>query len=285
MTRRPNDSKARALTKTVHHWLKRFPIPRSPREIARLRSSPAIFVNSIPKAGTNLLGRVAANLPPMVPRWRYHIGPYAYGAEEQVRYVRRGQVATAHAKWSSRAQTALDANPAVVAYLMVRDPRDIAVSNALFIGGKATKHRLHEYYSSLPSDEERILASVLGIPSSKLQGAGPSLPLAEHFRGFTRWLSDSRYLLVRFEDLIGEAGGGSERRQRDTVARIGAHAGLALSPEEVKRVADSAFSQEVWTYRKGQIGDWRNYLTPAVEAAFKEATGEVLVSLGYESGL
>jgi hypothetical protein len=36
-------------------------------------------------------------------------------------------------------------------------------------------------------------------------------------------------------------------------------------------------------YRKGVAGDWRNYFTPRVTAAFKERYGDMLIQLGYES--
>ncbi len=36
-------------------------------------------------------------------------------------------------------------------------------------------------------------------------------------------------------------------------------------------------------YRKGVAGDWRNYFTPRVTAAFKDRYGDLLVTLGYET--
>jgi hypothetical protein len=36
-------------------------------------------------------------------------------------------------------------------------------------------------------------------------------------------------------------------------------------------------------YRKGIAGDWRNYFTPRITAAFKEGYGDLLIQLGYES--
>ncbi|NLE46352.1 MAG: sulfotransferase domain-containing protein [Chloroflexi bacterium] len=38
-------------------------------------------------------------------------------------------------------------------------------------------------------------------------------------------------------------------------------------------------------YRKGIAGDWRNYFTPRVTAAFKERYGPLLIRLGYEQSL
>lgn len=38
-------------------------------------------------------------------------------------------------------------------------------------------------------------------------------------------------------------------------------------------------------YRKGVAGDWRNYFTPQVAAAFKDRYGDLLIGLGYETSL
>ncbi len=38
-------------------------------------------------------------------------------------------------------------------------------------------------------------------------------------------------------------------------------------------------------YRKGIAGDWKNYFTPKVSAAFKDRYGEMLIKLGYEANL
>ncbi|MBK8050880.1 MAG: sulfotransferase domain-containing protein [Anaerolineales bacterium] len=35
-------------------------------------------------------------------------------------------------------------------------------------------------------------------------------------------------------------------------------------------------------YRKGVVGDWRNYFTPQVTAAFRARYGALLIQLGYE---
>jgi hypothetical protein len=38
-------------------------------------------------------------------------------------------------------------------------------------------------------------------------------------------------------------------------------------------------------YRKGIVGDWKNYLNEAHKAQFKEAAGDKLIELGYEGDL
>jgi len=38
-------------------------------------------------------------------------------------------------------------------------------------------------------------------------------------------------------------------------------------------------------YRKGEVGDWRNYMTPQAKQWFNEEAGEILVKLGYAESL
>ncbi len=89
-------------------------------------------------------------------------------------------------------------------------------------------------------------------------------------------------MLVRFEDLIGEQGGGSRDRQVRTVRKIAHHLGTPLDFRETKRVADRAFSSDSKTFRKRKVGDWRNHFTKRHVDAAKRTLGDVLIQLGYE---
>ena len=58
--------------------------------------------------------------------------------------------------------------------------------------------------------------------------------------------------------------------------------GVDLSLQQVQEIADTLFGDTV-TFRKGQIGSWRDLFTPFHKALFKEVMGEELIRLGYES--
>jgi hypothetical protein len=204
----------------------------------------------------------------------------APGARDQVFRVRSGQVATVHWKWEELSRELIKSSTRV--FLMVRDPRDIVVSNAFYIANQNEKHRLHKYFSSLKSDEERILASIQGISSEELGGMRRSKSMGEHLRGFLPWIDQDECVLVRFEDLIGARGGGDEERQRQCIRRIADHIECSLSQRESTSIADRAFSTDSKTFRKGKTGDWRNHFTEQHVQATKKTMGEVLVRLGYE---
>jgi hypothetical protein len=222
-------------------------------------------------------------MPSVVSRWRYHIDMNRFGARSQVRAIRLGQVATAHWKWEGQAQQLLEQSDLRV-FLMVRDPRDVVVSNAFYIAHKKPSHRLHHYFANqLDSDEERIQASIVGVSREELDGQQESKSMGDHIRAFMPWLEADACMLMRFEDLIGEAGGGSAERQKECIRQVGNHIGLSLAEAEVQRIADNTFSRDSRTFRKGKIGDWKNHFTNRHVEAVKEELGDIIVRLGYET--
>ena len=91
-------------------------------------------------------------------------------------------------------------------------------------------------------------------------------------------------LVVRFEDLVGEAGGGSRDVQDATVEAVARHVGRPLDPARVRAVADRVWSDKSSTFRLGRVGGWREHLTADHVLLFKQVAGEQLVAFGYESG-
>ena len=56
--------------------------------------------------------------------------------------------------------------------------------------------------------------------------------------------------------------------------------------DKAARFSHEAFAAErTPTFRKGQIGGWREAFTEAHKEAFKATAGDLLVQLGYEADL
>jgi len=102
------------------------------------------------------------------------------------------------------------------------------------------------------------------------------------YASFMPWAFDERVCAVRYEDLVGEEGGGSEEQQTETIQRVAAHLGKTLTDEEVELVAKKIYGG-TRTFYKGQIGRWRELFAAGHKKAFKEnSAGQLLVALGYE---
>jgi hypothetical protein len=249
-----------------------------------LRYGPRVLANSIPKSGTHLLRNVLKQLPNIVPRWIYHIDHQIPGFMLQINAIKGGQCVTAHLPWSPPLEKLLNRRN-VKTFLMVRDLRDICVSAAYYGTYRDKSHRLYPYYRSLPSDNERLMASIAGIEGHQLPDGVRSKSWGEHAEGFLPWFNVHDCLVVRFEDLVGESGGGSKTRQLDTVKLIVNHLDMELSHAALEKIATNAFSINAKTYRKGQIGDWQNHFNSAHKQVFKKTAGKTLIAMGYTNDL
>lgn len=266
--------------KAILSTLNKLPVPCNSYELNALKTGPKVLVNAFPKAGTNLLLRVVSLLPTLVPRWQEHLTNNTPNLLQEVSAIRKGQYLSGHVHWSPELSNVLNSKN-IRSLLIIRDLRDIAVSNFYYITYKSPDHRLHSYFNSLNSDEERLMASIVGVDGKFLEDGIRSKSIGEHARDYAPWFNESTCLVVRFEELIGSGGGGSDDQQLNTVSAITNHLGIELSEEQIAQIASQAFFKNSTTFRKGEIGDWRNHFNEPLYQAFNEVAGEVLVKFGY----
>jgi hypothetical protein len=247
---------------------------------------PAVLANSVPKAGTHLLLK-SLSLFPSLSMSGVHVDmrldPHAL--KRTLRTVRSGCVVTAHLGGFKRYVRAVKAS-GFKTFLIIRDPRDVAVSAVPYIL-RTTHHHLHEYFrSSLPDDHERLMAVIRGVPQcvDEHRRVGRR-DIAEYYRIFMLWFGERVNCVVRFESLVGPRGGGAHALQIVEIERMAAHLGIDLSDGETAQIADAIFDPRVATFRQGCIGDWRNHFTEEHKIAFKQVAGRLLIELGYEEDL
>lgn len=179
---------------------------------------------------------------------------------------------------------------------IVRDGRDIAVSamhhvwnNAVDAGGHLTiKPEELAKRDAYRKDPEAFLASGESIFDEDRLRAG----FAKSWSDMTgkavdtgpRLLKD-RYIEVRYEDLL--------ERPVDEIRRLLGFLGAESGEETAKRCVEAASFERMSKrkrgeedsssfFRKGVAGDWKNVFTERDKKVFKEATGDLLVKLGYE---
>jgi hypothetical protein len=267
-----------------------------------------IVANSIPKSGTNLLARLLTLLgfeqtSEMGIRSRLVAGPFAparkflrarsrekvtIGVTSPQRIDRRwlerrlsrvddGYFVTAHCVYSPELAS-LIAEERMRVVCILRDPRDVAVSQMHHIKQR-NEHFAHEAFLKLPSDHERLLHSIRGgeLGGRRLQS------LDERYRQFLGWQDADNAMMVKFEDLVGPRGGGSVEAQRRTVEQVARHIGLEPDERLMRTVEENIFGESK-TFRKGQIGGWREEFSEEHTRAAREIAGPLLVELGYEAG-
>lgn len=266
--------------KKIQHLLMRHIIPLNQRERNAIENGPKIFANSLPKSGTHLLRHILSMTPDVIDRWTYHYDSTICDYQKQLSKGRNGQIISAHMYWTKPLSSFLE-HAGYKKFLMVRDIRDVCVSSAHYCA-KDKRHRLHNYFNSLHGWHEQLSAVIKGIDARDLHDGVSSKSIAEHVTGYIPWSRDKNCLVVKFEDLVGEKGGGNSNDQENTIHRICSHIGLTLLDDEIRDIAMNSFTSKTKTFRKGQIGGWRDEFSGENIDLFKRVAGDQLIALGYE---
>lgn len=89
--------------------------------------------------------------------------------------------------------------------------------------------------------------------------------------------------MVRFEDLVGPKGGGSRERQMKALRTIRDFISADVTEKELRKIAADLFNNQIsrFTFRKGQIGEWREYFDDDLMQAYEERFGDYMHRLGY----
>ncbi len=237
---------------------------------------PRVLMNSFPKAGTNMLERTLERFPLL-----RNVGKRTLrGWDEidsltshRIRNIKKGQFWNAHLP-SHPEVLSLVKEQGVKVLFMIRDPRDIAVSYVKYVTSIDLTHHAHNYFSSLPDDDARLMAIIQGVD-------GIVSPLSDALLRFEEWFEEECSLVVRFEELIGERGGGTREMQRTCVMSIAEHLEIALTEKELDYICENIYSTKTLTFRRGESGGWRELFKPEHIKAFKETAGESLTKYGY----
>jgi len=261
---------------------------------------PRVLATSVPKAGTHLVASLLKNFPQMMFSGRHSsLADWALPGtrsdvagnvpeldwdrlEHALTTVNRGHFMTAHFPAVPELRDLLRRLEYKTVF-MIRDPRDVVISNAFYIT-RLKRHFLNERFNKdMSSLDERIMACITGLPATE---TSPGLiSIGQRVTNYVGWKDDPDTHLCRFEDLVGANGGGSDETQRREIEAIAAHINRGLSPDDVRRIAMKTWSQESSTFRKGVIGDWRNHFNDAHRDAFKRTAGQEIIDLGFEKDL
>ena len=178
--------------------------------------------------------------------------------------------------------------------LMIRDPRDMVVSFAHMIqSGKASSTIQSNINPGQSIELEPLLLDLIdGRQKNYISWASEILEaypvvwevgVCNYFRQFLPYMKFKKCLTLRFEDLVGEQGGGSFEAQFTAISHLVRHTGNSVNDAKIRDVCAQLFGDS-GTFREGKIGSWKKYFTPTIKAAFKAMPGsnKLLIELGYE---
>lgn len=171
---------------------------------------------------------------------------------------------------------------------VIRDPRDALISHAFYMRTFAEEgpgplqrdfFTVGPDFDSLPL-EQQITSLIIGDIYAD--------SYIDFYKNRLGWALDPYSLTVKFEDLLGEKGGGSSRVRCKMLFSIAKYLNMPLPKEHLKFVVknmNKAASKEVHDgkiFKRASTGNWRTFLTEEHKELLKEKIGAELIVLGYE---
>lgn len=268
------------------------------------RDIDRILISTLPRSGTvfffnfiaELFGysklepRFTGGFRPKPPDW----DPYIF--DETYLDLGPEQVLCAHYRLNADVDRLLERADTLAIYLY-RDPRDAAVSAALYIKYGLTHHVLHKPFQEM-SDGDAIAFMITGgvVCGDMFPDDMVASPLDHiHFDGMSHfindsyaWINDHRVLKIRYEDFFTNP---------LTLVELAREKDVIVDPVRVRAVT---FGSDFKTasggrpigmedksshFRKGLIGDHKNLFSSLHNALSRKYMGKWLIELGYESNI
>ena len=265
-------------------------------QLRGVNSKSLVLCNSYPKSGTHLLYQILYSIPNL-HKWDDIVSVQALcGIMNTASHVRwkigaapNHSIVRSHLMYCDEILDILREYSCKMLFIY-RDLRDVAVSHARWIT-KEERIFLHPIYLKFNSFGEQLMSSIKGVPVGTPFGFNVSQPdIGSDFLRWKGWIDDSETLAIKFEDLVGERGGGSEEKRIYVVEQILDHLSISMSSHQVKeKFASYALNpDESHTFKKGgkgSIGGWQTLFQEEHKAEFKKVAGDILINLGYEKDL
>ncbi len=255
-----------------------------------------VLCNSYPKSGTHLLYQILYSLPGL-KKWDDIVSVQAlcgimntpYHILWKIGSAPNNSLVRCHLMHCEEIKQILQEFDCKVIFIY-RDLRDVAVSHARWVT-KEPRIFLHKYYSQLNNFDQQLMCSIKGVPVGTPFGSNISQPdIGQDFSRWQGWINEPTALAVKFEDLVGERGGGYEETRIETIHKIINYLNIDLSLEELKNnfastVMNPKESNTFIKGGKGQLGGWTTVFNPEHKTAFKQVAWDLLINLKYEQNL
>jgi hypothetical protein len=173
---------------------------------------------------------------------------------------------------------------------MVRDPRDALISHVFYMrsfAGKPGYETKRDFFEVGPDFDTLSLEDQI---TSLIIGDSHARSYINFFKNRLGWSLQPYNLLVKFEDLVGEKGGGSLEQQTQAVLKIANFIQLDLPADHLKYILDNMYvkfgnNSDDSNFERSSVGNWTKYLTEKHKELIKERIGLEMIQMGYETDL
>ncbi|MGC4375442.1 glycosyltransferase [Fictibacillus sp. Mic-4] len=240
------------------------------------------FLNTVPKSGTHLLKQILLGIP-----GAFH-DPYKdmfEGLPAQLEdhlkvlsTIKNNEFLSGHIYYSKEWHDMLE-NFKMKQILLIRDPRDVAVSLSYFID-RLPQYPLYEKFTKTGmTQKEKILDIIQGVQLKTFFYPN----IHDYFSSFWKWNGKNRVLTVKYEDFMT-----SKEACNKAMVRLSkfiwedAHPPLAHD-QLIECMGKNINPKRSPTFRQGKIGSWRKEFDEEMKEVFKSVAGDLLIELGYET--
>lgn len=165
---------------------------------------------------------------------------------------------------------------------IIREPRAVVASTLAFILDTGSKMPARHFLENDFKQMSTLQRLKFILEGGYAPQAGVEIKsFAEVYRYMIAWQNEPNCLFVRFEDLIGEKGGGSYDKQRDTIKRIASYLGIPCDAQieaKIKQIYDPSAR----TFRSGKIDGWKNSLDSESIELLNKYCQPLCQEAGYE---
>ena len=182
---------------------------------------------------------------------------------------------TSHLNYNARVAKIIQSQSTKV-ILVIRDPRSLIYSFVQYVRTNPL-HPLHCSSKNL-TDQQLALCYLNGWES----GRGRLLSLATRISNFSEWFRVDNLLIVKFEDVVGERGGGSAGAQVGTLMSVEQFVNEADDEQRRSDIAKSLYGTRTHTLRKGKVDSWRVELPTVLSNDDISRVSSLARSWGYD---
>jgi hypothetical protein len=268
-----------------------------------------LLVNSLPKSGTNLLQRVveiigykyskksisSANIlsdfyffrslfrgslfdkRQVIVGLDVKVSISQRWIEKRLRSIKKGEYISGHLNFSEYIFYLLYKHNFKIIHI-IRDPRDVLLSH-IFYAKKEKKHLFHNIYKSLSIDEAINITLQGGFYNGLYMNSFKKI-LEDTYGWIRESQKKSNILIVKFEDLVGEKGGGSKMKQLNTINDISKF--LKINCDiNVDKLSNNLYGRS-HTFRSGKVSSWKKELNKEQVKKIEKEVGNYIELFGYE---
>lgn len=157
--------------------------------------------------------------------------------------------------------------------VITRDPRAVLDSFVHYVLNER-RHPLRNEFRHL-SVKERYRAALYGRQFRDIELKS----LNERCRAMEPWIASSYVYRVRFEDIIGIKGGGTDNTQQSVLLELAEL--LEVHSNFIRYVANNLYGEGSVTFRRGSIDGWRQSIPENLQSELNHELRGILNSWGY----